>query len=377
MTEKVLVTGGAGFIGSHLVDKLIDQIGYEVSIIDTLEPQVHGNTDHPPDYLNKNAKFYRGSVTDYKKLEDLVGESDVVFHLAAMVGVGQSMYKIKKYIDNNILGLAILFDILVNSNHNVKKVVLASSNTVYGEGKSHCDTCGLVFPELRPSDQLKRKDWEINCPKCGSKVKPLLTDEKSPCNPSSIYAYSKLAQEKIGLMIANTYGIKMAILRFFLVYGTRQALSNPYTGVCSIFSTRALYGKPPIIFEDGKQSRDFMDVKDVCQALVLAMEKNAANGEIFNVGTGLPITIAEVAEIITQKINPNLKPTYDQHYRIGDIRHCVADISKIKNKLGYSPTLSFEEGIDDLINWIKTQKKDIKEPSHKAMQELKEKGLLK
>lgn len=377
MSKKVLITGGAGFIGSHLVDKLIDQKEYEVTIIDTLEQQVHGKTDHPPDYLNKSAKFYRGSVTDYKTLEDLVEESDIIFHLAAMVGVGQSMYKIKEYIDNNILGLANLLDILVNSKHNVEKVVLASSNTVYGEGRSHCITCGVVFPELRTLDQLKRKDWDLNCPKCRSKVKPLLSGENSPYNPSSIYAYSKLAQEKIGLMIANTYGIKMTVLRFFLVYGTRQALSNPYTGVCSIFSTRALYGKPPIIFEDGKQSRDFVNVKDVCQALVLAMEKVAANGEIFNVGTGIPITITKVAEIITQKINPNLKPIYDQHYRIGDIRHCVADISKIKNKLGYSPTLTFKEGIDDLISWIKTQKNDIQEPSHKAMQELKEKGLLK
>ncbi len=377
MAKRVLITGGAGFIGSHLVDKLVDKKGYEVSVLDILVEQVHGNKHKPPDYLNKKAKFIQGSVTNYKKLEDLIEDSDIVIHLAAMVGVGQSMYKIKEYIDNNILGMANLLDILVNSNHNVKKVVIASSNTVYGEGKSQCNKCGVISPKLRSLDQLNCKDWELNCPKCGSKVSPLLTDEDTPLNPSSIYAFSKQAQEKLGLMIGNTYGINTTVLRFFLTYGTRQAPLNPYTGVCSIFSTRALYGKPPIVFEDGKQTRDFVNVKDTCQALILAMEKKAAIGEIFNVGTGIPITIKEVADVITEKINPELKPIYNQQYRIGDIRHCVADISKIKNKLGYSPTLTFNEGIDDLIYWIKEQKGDIQKPSQNAMQELKEKGLLK
>jgi dTDP-L-rhamnose 4-epimerase len=377
MTKKALVTGGAGFIGSHLVDKLIDQKGYEISILDTLEEQVHGKDDHPPDYLNKNAKFHKGSVTNYKNFEDLVGESDVIFHLAAMVGVGQSMYRIKDYIDNNILGLANLLDILVNSSHNVKKVILASSNTVYGEGKYQCNSCGVVFPELRPLDQLRRKEWDASCPNCGLNIKPLLTGENSLCTPSSIYAYSKLAQEKMALMIGNTYGINTTVLRFFLTYGTRQALSNPYTGVCAIFSTQALNGISPIIFEDGNQSRDFVNVNDICQALILAMEKNAANGEIFNVGTGIPITIKEVAEIITKKINPELEPIYNQQYRIGDIRHCIADISKIKNKLDYKPLVSFKDGINDLIDWIKPQAKKLKDTSEVALNKLKEKGLLK
>jgi len=377
MAKRVLITGGAGFIGSHLVDKLVDKKSYEVSVLDILEEQVHGKIVVPPDYLNKKAKFIRGSVTNHKILEDLIEDSDIVIHLAAMVGVGQSMYQIEKYVEHNILGLANLFDVLVNHEHNVKKVLIASSNTVYGEGKYECNACGAVFPDLRSLDQLKNKDWELHCPICGSKVNPLLTDEISPYNSSSIYAFSKQAQENIGLMIGKTYGINTSILRFFLVYGPRQALSNPYTGVCTIFSTRALYGKPPIIFEDGMQSRDFVSVNDVCQALILAMEQNIANGEIFNVGTGVPITIKEVAEIISKKINPKLNPIYNQQFRIGDIRHCVADISKIKNKLGFSPTITFKEGIDDLIEWIKIQKEDIQETSHKAMLELKEKGLLK
>jgi len=377
MSKKILITGGAGFIGSHLADKLIEVDNHDVTVLDILDEQVHGKLGKPPEYLNKKAKFIRGSVTDYKKLEDLVGENEIIFHLAAKVGVGQSMYQIEKYVDNNILGLANLLDILVNREHNIEKIVIASSNTVYGEGKSQCNKCGVIIPKLRSLEQLKRKDWELNCPKCGFKLKPLLTDENSLLNPSSIYAFSKQAQEKMSLLIGNTYGINTTILRFFLVYGTRQSLSNPYTGVCAIFSIRALYGKPPIIFEDGEQSRDFVNVSDVCQALILAMEKKSANGEIFNVGTGTPITIKEVAETITQKINPELKSIYNQQFRVGDIRHCVADISKIKNKLGYSPTLAFKEGIDDLINWIITQKENVQKPSQKAMQKLIEKGLLK
>ncbi|MFW9973507.1 MAG: NAD-dependent epimerase/dehydratase family protein, partial [Candidatus Odinarchaeota archaeon] len=188
MTKKVLITGGAGFIGSHLVDKLIEQKGSQVTILDILEEQVHGKTNKPPSYLNESSHFFKGSVTDYKKLAELVKQNEIIFHLAAIVGVGQSMYQIEKYVDNNIRGLANLFDILVNSEHNVKKVIIASSNTVYGEAKSQCNKCGVVFPKIRPLNQLKYKDWELNFPKCGSKVNPLLTDENSPLNPSSIYA---------------------------------------------------------------------------------------------------------------------------------------------------------------------------------------------
>ena len=272
MTKKVLITGGAGFIGSHFVDKLIEENDYEVTVYDSLEEQVHEYRDKPPDYLNKNAIFHHGSVTDYKKLEELVRENEIVVHLAASVGVSQSMYQIKKYSNNNILGVANLLDILANKNHNIEKLVIVSSNTVYGEGKSQCRKCGIINPKLRSLTQLKKRDWEINCPNCGLKVKPILTDEKSPFNSSSVYALSKQIQEEMGLLIGNTYGIKTTILRFFLVYGTRQALSNPYTGVCSIFSARLLQGKPPIIFEDGKQSRDFISVNDVCQALLLSID---------------------------------------------------------------------------------------------------------
>jgi len=377
MTKKILITGGAGFIGSHLVDKLIENKENEITILDILEEQVHGKERVTPDYLNKKAQFVRGSITDYDLFEKLVKENEIVFHLAAMVGVGQSMYQIKKYVDNNITGTGNLLDILANSEHNVKKVVIASSNTIYGEGKYNCPNCGTIYPELRNIELLRKKEWEIKCPHCNLKLDPLPTDENAPFNSSSIYAFSKQAQEKMSLLIGNAYGINTTVLRFFLVYGPRQALSNPYTGVCAIFSSRLFQGKPPIVFEDGLQSRDFINVSDICQALVLTMEKKNAEGEIFNVGSGKPITIKEIAEILSEKINPDIKPIYNQQYRIGDIRHCLADISKIKNKLGYAPKVDFHKAIGELIEWIKMQINNLSDKSQLAIDELKNKGLIK
>ncbi|MBY9005601.1 MAG: GDP-mannose 4,6-dehydratase [Candidatus Lokiarchaeota archaeon] len=377
MTKKILITGGAGFIGSHLADFLIESSNDEVTVLDCLDEQVHGKINNPPDYLNKNIKFILGSVNDQEEFEEVVKENEIIFHLAAKVGVGQSMYQIRDYVDNNILGMGNLLNILVNSEHDVKKIVIASSNTVYGEGKASCAKCGIVFPKLRILNQMKNKNWNIQCPKCEGRLKSLLTDENALCNPSSIYALSKRVQEEMGLMICKTYGIDITILRFFLVYGPRQALSNPYTGVFAIFCTRLLNGKPPIVFEDGLQSRDFVNVKDICQALMLAMKSPEANGEIFNVGTGIPLTIKKVAENFVEKINPKLKPIYNQQYRVGDIRHCVADISKIKNKLGYDPKISFDKGIEEYINWIKKKEYKFQDKTDEALAELKEKGLLK
>ncbi|MHA2183167.1 MAG: GDP-mannose 4,6-dehydratase [Promethearchaeota archaeon] len=377
MPKKILITGGAGFIGSTLADFLIESSNYEVTVLDCLDQQVHGKLKNAPDYLNKKVRFIKDSVIDYEKFEDLVIENDVIFHLAAKVGVGQSMYQITKYIDNNVLGTANLLDILANSEHNVKKVVIASSNTVYGEGKASCVKCGVVMPNLRTNTQLKNKDWEIKCPKCKSNLNSILIDENTTCNPSSIYALSKRIQEEMSLMICKTYGIDITVLRFFLVYGTRQALSNPYTGVLANFCTRLLNRKNPIVFEDGLQSRDFVNVEDVCQGLLLAMKSNAANGEIFNVGSGIPLTIKKIAEILAEKINPKLKPIYTQQYRVGDIRHSVADISKIRSKLGYEPKVSFNQGIEEYINWINSQENKIDDKTEEALFDLREKGLLK
>ncbi|MFX0012670.1 MAG: NAD-dependent epimerase/dehydratase family protein [Candidatus Hermodarchaeota archaeon] len=376
MSKKILITGGAGFIGSHLVDNLFEDNNHKVTIYDNLSEQVHRSRETSPDYLNDKAEFIKGSIADYNKIEEVIKDHEIIFHLAARVGVGQSMYQISNYMDNNVLGLANVLNILVNSNHNVEKVIIASSNTVYGEGKTSCGNCGIVFPEFRDKAQLDKKQWDLKCPTCGNQMKSLLTDELTPLNPNSIYALSKKVQEDMSIMVSQTYGLKLIILRFFLVYGPRQALSNPYTGVCSIFGSRLLRGKPPIIFEDGMQTRDFVYVDDVCRALILAMNNRNNTNEIFNVGTGIPIKIKDVAEIIIEKLNPKLKPIYSQQYRVGDIRHCVADISKIKSKLGFEPKFSFKMGIEKLVNWIKAQDGVI-DKTGEAISELEEKGLLK
>jgi len=376
MPRNILITGGAGFIGSHLVDFILDNSKHNITVFDCLDTQVHPVNNKPPEYLNKNATFIKGTVNDYEKFKDLIKNNDIVFHLAAKVGVGQSMYQVSRYAENNILGLANLLDILVNCSHNVKKMVITSSNTVYGEGKVKCSKCGIIFPKSRSKTQLNNKGWELQCPKCGMRVKNLLTDEKTPYNSQSVYALSKQVQEEMSLMIGKTYGLNITVLRLFLVYGPRQSPSNPYTGVCANFCTRLLNGKRPIVFEDGLQTRDFVNVKDVCQALFLSMNTQSTNGEVFNVGTGNPITIKEVAETLARKINPNLSPIYNQQYRVGDIRHCVADISKIKNIMGYSPKIPFNEGIEEYIDWIKTQK-IFQDNTEKALGELKNKGLMK
>ncbi len=376
MIKNILITGGAGFIGSHLADKLIENPDYNVIIIDILEEQVHGKLFKPPDYLNKSVKFYQGSITNKRLIESLVEKTDIIFHLAAMVGVSQSMFEINKYTYNNIYGTSNLIETIINFNPEIEKIIIASSNTVYGESKANCPNCGVFFPKMRTNIQLINREWEIRCPNCKSLAKPIPCDENTPFNPNSIYALSKQVQEQIGLMIGKTYNIDTTILRFFLVYGSRQALSNPYTGVCGIFSSRCLMNKSPIIFEDGNQLRDFIHVSDVCQALILAMRNTESKGEIFNVASGNPITIKEVAKTIIEKIKPSLKPIYSQKYRIGDVRHCIADISKIKNRLGFKPKIRFKEGIEEYIEWIKNQNLSEIRLLDSVNEELMRKGLL-
>jgi dTDP-L-rhamnose 4-epimerase len=354
MSYKILVTGGAGFIGSHLVDALLEE-GHQVRILDNLDPQVHGKEQRIPEYLNKEAEFIFGDICNRDDVKKAIKDVEIIFHQASVVGVGQSMYEVQRYIHGNTFGTAVLWDVLINEPNKVRKVLIASSMSNYGEGEYRCDKCGVVHPKIRSIDQLKRHNWEMECPKCGLECKPIPTCEEKYLTPTSIYAISKKDQEEMSLVLGRAYNIPVVALRYFNVYGPRQALSNPYTGVAAIFSSRILNNNPPIVFEDGLQSRDFIHVKDIVRANLLALKNTNADYQIFNVGCGKPITVLEIANLLISKLNPELTPKIVNKFREGDIRHCFANTSKIKNELGFEAQISFEEGLDDLISWVKTQ----------------------
>ena len=347
MEKKILVTGGAGFIGSHLVDRLIQE-GHVVRILDNLEQQVH---KAPPDYINSHEEFVRGDIRNYSDIDVALQDIDIIFHEAAMVGVGQSMYQVDKYVDVNTYGTAKLLEYLITREHSVKKLIVASSMSIYGEGAYHCEDHGMVFPPQRRDEQMKRKDWDLNCPICGKKVSPVPTPESKPLQPTSIYAISKKDQEEMSMAIGRAYGIPTVALRYFNTYGPRQALSNPYSGVCAIFSSRLLNNSPPVVFEDGRQTRDFISVYDIVRANILAMEKSNADYKIFNVGSGSPVTIADIARTLASLYNKPIQPDIVNKYRAGDTRHCFADISSISSSLGFKPHVKFREGMADLVNW--------------------------
>lgn len=370
MTKKVLVTGGAGFIGSHLVDALVEE-GHEVRILDNLDPQVHNKI---PDYLNAEAEFLEGDIRNEDAIKKALRGIEVVFHQAAAVGVGQSMYQIQDYIEVNTLGTAKLLESIVNSNHNVEKLLIASSMSIYGEGTYVCEDHDKVFPELRTVFQLEAKEWEIKCPECGKKVKTIPTSEDKPLHPTSIYAISKRDQEEMCLVIGRAYGIPTVALRYFNTYGPRQSLSNPYTGVCAIFSSRIKNDKAPLIFEDGLQLRDFISVHDIVQANLLAMKKPEADYEVFNVGTGSPIKITEIADLLIELYSKDIKSEIISQYRAGDIRHCYADVSKIISKLGFMPETGFKEGMEELVEW--GDKAFAEDKTQQAQEELKKKKLI-
>lgn len=355
MTETILVTGGAGFIGSFLVDALVGE-GHDVCVYDALVPQVHGPDEALPGYLNTDVEFIKGDVRDRDALVRALRGVDVVFHLAAAVGVGQSMYEIEHYTSSNTLGGAVLLDLLANTRHQVRKMVVASSMSIYGEGKYACDDCGVVFPRLRPEAQLRGREWEMKCPHCNQDVKPLPTDEDKPLFPTSIYAITKRDHEEMFLSTGVAYGIPAVALRFFNTYGPRQALSNPYTGVMAIFSGRLLNRQPPVIYEDGRQSRDFIHISDIVQGLLLAMDKPEADYQVFNLGTGVPTSIVQVAELLAEQLTGGqVRPQVLNQYRAGDIRHCYADLSKARRLLGFEPRVSLQEGLYDLLAWVREQ----------------------
>ncbi len=356
MGERVLITGGAGFVGSHLADALVGA-GHDVTLFDNLEPQVHGASSDAdrPAYLDPAHRLVRGDIRDAEALTPLVKDAEVVFHLAAMVGVGQSMYQVRRYTDVNAMGMATLLEVLAGQRDHVRKLVVASSMSIYGEGAYRCFSCGPVAPRLRPVEQLRAAEWEVRCPRCGAELEPIPTNEDKPLYPTSIYAINKRDHEEMALAFGQAYEVPAVALRFFNIYGSRQALTNPYTGVAAIFSGRMLAGQTPLIYEDGRQLRDFVHVSDIVQACRLAMGSPAADYRVFNVGSGRSIGVLEVGELLAQELGWTGGFEIVRKFRAGDIRHCFADISRIRSQLGYEPRFRFEDGVRELVAWVAHQ----------------------
>jgi dTDP-L-rhamnose 4-epimerase len=349
----ILVTGGAGFIGSHVVDLLQSQ-DHEVVVFDKLVEQVHG--DRGAQYVPSDVHFVQADMTDRAALVDALHGVDQIVHLAAEVGVGQSMYEISRYVDANTGGTGVLLDVLANEPHSVQKIVVASSMSIYGEGAYTCEEHGEVHPRLRTEEQLRAKDWELRCPTCARPLAPIPTAETKPLFPTSVYAISKMDQELLCLSVGAAYGLDVTAVRYFNAYGPRQALSNPYTGVAAIFSGRLLNGQRPLINEDGHQRRDFIHVADVARATVSALTASGASGKAINIGIGDPISILEVAESLAVTLGVDIEPEITGQFRSGDIRHCWADPTEARELLGFEPLYRFrDQGVKELVEWVKVQ----------------------
>jgi dTDP-L-rhamnose 4-epimerase len=370
---NILVTGGAGFIGSHLVDALVAK-GHRVRIFDSLVEQVHG--DSPPPHLNKDAEFIQADVCDAQAIAAALDGIDVVYHEAAEVGVGQSMYEIVRYVKANDLGTAVLLEEMIKRQSQFKKLIVASSMSIYGEGAYRCNACNCdVYPLLRSDEQLAAHDWEFKCEKCGGVLETIGTPEEKQLFPTSVYAVTKQDQEQYCLAVGRAYKIPTVAFRYFNVYGTRQALSNPYTGVCAIFSSRLLNDQAPTIFEDGEQSRDFVHVSDIVQANLLALETTDGDYHAMNIGTGRATSVKQIARLLAKGLGKEIDPEIVGKYREGDIRHCVADISKARKLLGYEPKVTLEAGLAELLEWLGEQ--DAEDRVESATAELAERSLVK
>ncbi|SRR6266536_546983 len=370
-TKNILIIGGAGFVGSHTADALLHQ-GHAVRVFDNLSQQVHGGVF--PSYLSSGVEFIEGDVRDPAALTKAVVGSDVIYHLAAAVGVGQSMYEISHYTSANIQGTANLLQVILDTKSQPEKLVIASSMSIYGEGRYVCAACGDVTPRLRSAAQLRHKQWELRCPLCHETATPRPTDEDKPLQCSSIYALSKKAQEEMVLLFGQAYNIPVVALRYFNIFGPRQALSNPYTGVAAIFASRLMNRKTPMVFEDGLQTRDFVNIHDIVQANLLAMTSAGADGTAVNVGSGQPVSVLTIATEIAHMLGVEMAPKISGNYRVGDIRHCYADISRISSNLGYRPSVSLQQGMAELVEWLESQQA----PDHteEALDQLAARGLV-
>jgi dTDP-L-rhamnose 4-epimerase len=378
--KNILITGGAGFIGSNLALKLVDK-GYNVTVLDNLSPQIHGEDAENTSFLflriKDKVKFINGNITSKEDLIKAIEGQDAIVHYAAETGTGQSMYEIEKYTSVNIGGTALLLDLLANYPHAVKKVVVASSRSIYGEGRYWSDELNsFVYPKHRTDYYMSIGDFEVKYKGVSSALQVVATDEESKIHPSSVYGITKQNQEQMIMTVCPTLGIAPVAFRYQNVYGPGQSLTNPYTGILSIFSTLIKNGKDINIFEDGKESRDFVFIDDVVDATILGLEMEEANGEIFNVGTGEATDVITVANKLIANYNGSTKINISGNYRLGDIRHNFADMSKIYSLLGFKPKYNFHLGISKFTEWVLTQ--EVKESKYEeSIAEMKEKGLFK
>lgn len=378
--KKILVTGGAGFIGSNLSLKLLSK-GYEVTILDNLSKQIHGaNPDKTSPLYNsiKNkVHFIEGSVTNREDWLKAIDSVDCIVHLAAETGTGQSMYEIEKYVGVNIGGTALMLDILTNTNHTVKKVVVAESRAIYGEGRYYSKELNqFVYPTERSEAAMRAGDFEVKYKGCDSPLKLVETTEDSMIHPTSVYGITKQVQGQLVHLVCPSIGIASVSYRYQNVYGPGQSLSNPYTGILSIFSTRIRNGNGINIFEDGKETRDFVYIDDVVDATILGIEKEEANGHVFNVGTGVATDVLTVARTLIEKYEIDVPVTISGNFRLGDIRHNYADITAARTILGFEPKWSFSDGIGEFVKWVNEQ--GVQEDKYEAsIEEMKKKGLYK
>jgi dTDP-L-rhamnose 4-epimerase len=375
--KNILITGGAGFIGSNLTKKLVEK-EYVVTILDNLSEQIHGNYLESALYnsVKDISNFIKGDVRNKADWKKALQGQNAVIHLAAETGTGQSMYDTEKYNNVNVEGTKKLIEILENENHQIQKILIASSRAIYGEGKYFCKKHGITYPEKRKEYDLKKGKFNSICEKCNIELQLLPTDEKSKIHPLSHYGETKYQQEKLIMEMGEGLKISAVSLRYQNVYGPGQSLSNPYTGILSIFSTRILNGNNIDIYEDGQESRDFVFIDDVIDATILALENNKVNNEVFNVGSGVGTSIKVVAKSLKEKYNGNIELVVSGKFRIGDIRHNIADLTKVNAVLGYKPQIDFKSGISKFVDWVKTQK--VQEDKYEdSIEELKQKGLIK
>ncbi|ACC75751.1 NAD-dependent epimerase/dehydratase family protein [Paraburkholderia phymatum] len=375
---KVLITGGAGFIGSNLARKLVSQ-NVTVTVLDNLSPQIHGDDPYNKSALFLSVKdqvrFIEGSVLDRETLERSMRGQDAIVHLAAETGTGQSMYEVDRYIKVNVRGTALMLDVLVkNTGHTVRKVVVASSRAIYGEGKYRSPADGIVYPGAREENEMRAGHFDFMCPRTGEKMECLPTDEDSRINPSSVYGITKYNQEQMVMTVCRSLGIAGCALRYQNVYGPGQSLSNPYTGILSIFSTRIKNENPINVFEDGKESRDFVYIDDVCDATMAALLSPTADNEIFGIGSGERTEVLGVATKLRDLYGSRVPINVTGAFRLGDIRHNYADLTRARERLGFQPKVSFDEGIARFAAWVERQ--DVAPDTYdKSVTEMKSRGL--